>query len=274
MKNDPIPQFNFGENWKSFSESALTPAGIDEAKRDFADLVQGIDLREHSFVDIGFGQGLSLLIATLMGAETVGCDINPLCAEVLQTNQRRFFPELADRPVPLVVGSILDDEIVARLRATAPDQAAQSYDVVHSWGVLHSTGDMDRAVRLAASLVKPGGYFIIAIYARHWSSGPWTSIKRLYNSSSRAIQSALVAILTPVIVVAKWLVTWANPFKQTRGMNFHYDVVDWVGGYPYEYATVDEMKKFVEPLGFRLERVIPTIVPTGCNQFVFRSQRT
>lgn len=262
-------QFDFGANWQAFSENALDAEAVAAAKKDFCDLVGQADLSGRSFLDIGFGQGLSLLTATSIGADTVGCDINPLCAEVLQTNQRRFFSHLANRSIPLVVGSILDESIVERLRKAAPE-ATGSYDIVHSWGVLHSTGDMDRAVRLAATLVKPGGYFIIAIYARHWSSKAWTFIKRLYIDSPRPIQQLLVAILTPVIFLAKWLVTRSNPLNQARGMNFYYDVVDWVGGYPYEYATIDEVKQSVETLGFRLERAIPATVPTGCNEFVFR----
>jgi len=53
-------------------------------------------------------------------------------------------------------------------------------------------------------------------------------------------------------------------------MDFYYDVVDWIGGYPYEYATVNEITNLLKPLGFRLERLLPASVPTGCNQYVFR----
>jgi 2-polyprenyl-6-hydroxyphenyl methylase/3-demethylubiquinone-9 3-methyltransferase len=53
-------------------------------------------------------------------------------------------------------------------------------------------------------------------------------------------------------------------------MDFGYDVVDWIGGYPYEYASIDEITGFVTRLGFIDERVIPAQVGTGCNEFVFR----
>lgn len=45
--------------------------------------------------------------------------------------------------------------------------------------------------------------------------------------------------------------TGSNPLKQFRGMDFYFDVVDWVGGYPYEYASREEVIAMVEPLGFR-----------------------
>jgi hypothetical protein len=73
-----------------------------------------------------------------------------------------------------------------------------------------------------------------------------------------------------VIYVAKWLTTLRSPHRQQRGMDFYYNVVDWVGGYPYEYASIEETRTTVEALGFTLERTIPAEVPTGCNQFIFR----
>jgi 2-polyprenyl-6-hydroxyphenyl methylase/3-demethylubiquinone-9 3-methyltransferase len=52
-------------------------------------------------------------------------------------------------------------------------------------------------------------------------------------------------------------------------MDFWYDVIDWVGGYPYESATIEEMTTFVQARGFTLQRCIPDPVPTGINEFVF-----
>jgi 2-polyprenyl-6-hydroxyphenyl methylase/3-demethylubiquinone-9 3-methyltransferase len=272
LKNNQRAQFDFGANWKSFSERALTATDIDAAKKDFVDLTNGIDLRGRSFLDIGFGAGLSLLIAALMGANAIGCDVDPLCAEVLRSNQDRYFPDLDEMEIPVVTGSILDEAIVDLLRARSPDQTTRTYDIVHAWGALHHTGDMKQAIRIAASLVAPGGYLILAIYSRHWSSKMWRIIKRFYNRSPHIVRRLLIGFSWPMIFLAKWLATRRNPLKQTRGMNFHYDIVDWIGGYPYEFATAAEIKQLVEPLGFWLMRIIPATVPTGCNQFVFRSQ--
>jgi 2-polyprenyl-6-hydroxyphenyl methylase/3-demethylubiquinone-9 3-methyltransferase len=55
-------------------------------------------------------------------------------------------------------------------------------------------------------------------------------------------------------------------------MNFWYDVVDWVGGYPYEYASRSRVEQFITAAGFALTRFVPAQVPTGCNEFVFRRQ--
>lgn len=259
-------QFDFGQNWIEFAQQALTPERIEAARREFTQLHQDVPLHGRSFLEIGFGQGLSLLLAQSAGARVVGCDINPKCADALAIT-RQLMPDLTGTPTT-VVGSVLSPEVVARLRAASPDGDGL-YDVVHSWGVLHHTGDMDTAIRHAASLVRPGGHLVIAIYNRHWSSRPWLWIKWLYLHAPRWGRRALIWLLYPVIYAAKWLVTFRNPFQQQRGMDFYYNVVDWVGGYPYEYASQAEMTDRLSALGFRLAKFVPAEVPTGCNEFVF-----
>lgn len=262
-----MKQFDFGANWSDFSDQAASRERAAQARAQFAALLEGVKLQDATFLDIGFGQGFSLLSARSLGARAVGCDINPKCHEVIERN-RRLFPEVGAAAIPLQVGSILDDAVVNALR-TRPEHGAAGYDVVHSWGVLHHTGDMKRAVANAASLVRPGGTLVVAIYNRHWSSLPWLAIKATYVHSPRWLQRLLVGALYPVIWLAKLAVTRRNPKAMDRGMDFYYDVVDWVGGYPYEYASVDEMARLVGP-GFELARSIPAKVPTGCNEIVFR----
>lgn len=263
----PTKQFDFGQNWKEFARNALTPARLAGAATDFARLHRDVPLAGRSFVDIGFGQGLSLLLARRAGARAVGCDINPKCAEALAITRESFPDVPAD--VPTVVGSILEPAVVERVRAASPDGDGL-YDVVHSWGVLHHTGDMATAIRHATSLVRPGGQFVMAIYNRHWSSLPWLWIKWLYVHSPRWVQRGLIGLLYPVIYAAKWCVTRRSPQEQQRGMDFYYNVVDWVGGYPYEYGSIEEMRSHLAGLGFTLELAVPAEVPTGCNEFVFR----
>jgi 2-polyprenyl-6-hydroxyphenyl methylase/3-demethylubiquinone-9 3-methyltransferase len=164
------------------------------------------------------------------------------------------------------VGSILDEAVREQLQP--PDKAG--FDIVYSWGVLHHTGAMEEAIHRAASMVKPGGYFIFAIYNSHWSSPLWTSVKRLYGRAPRFVQRLLVAFFVPVIFAAKLAATGRNPLNKERGMSFYHDVVDWIGGYPYEHATAKEIEALLESRGFQLQRTIPAIVPTGCNQFVFQ----
>jgi len=265
---EPARQFDFGGNWDDFSRNAANRERAAQARAQFASLLDGLELGGRSFLDIGFGQGFSLLSARCLGARAVGCDINPKCHEVIARN-RVLFPEAGEAAIPLVVGSILDEAVVAELRSR-PEAGEAGFDVVHSWGVLHHTGDMKRALAHAASLVRPGGHFVVAIYNRHWSSLPWLWIKATYVHSPRWLQRAMVAALYPVIWLAKLAVTGKNPKAMDRGMDFFYDVVDWVGGYPYEYATIAEMQAHCAPHGLALVRSVPAKVPTGCNEMVFR----
>jgi SAM-dependent methyltransferase len=254
-------QFNFGKNWKNFSDNALDSEKVSQAREDFANLLKNVSGK--TFIDIGFGQGLGLLTATSLGLETAGADINPLCKEVLEKNQS-FFPEMK-QSIPVVVGSILESSTLFSIH-----QIRTKYDIVHSWGVLHHTGDMQKAIENTASLVNDKGYFILAIYNRHWSSALWLLIKWIYCHVPSFLQTLLIYLFIPIIFLAKFMVTGKNPLKKERGMNFFYDVIDWVGGYPYEYASIEEMKNTMQKLGFEMLKAIPAQVPTGCNEFIFR----
>jgi SAM-dependent methyltransferase len=260
--------FDFGQNWLEFSRNALTPERVRQAEADFARLLESVELRGRSFLDVGFGQGLALFAAARLGADpVVGCDVNPTCREAARQTAAHFSDVEAER-VRYVVGSILEEATLAQLRALVADRGGH-YDVVHSWGVLHHTGDMRRAIANCASLVRPGGTLVLALYNRHWSSPAWGQIKRLYCRSPRPVQRLMVRGLLPVIGVAKRAVAGPGAGAKDRGMDFYYDVVDWVGGYPYEYASQAETLALVEPHGFRCATFLPAQVPTGCHQYVF-----
>lgn len=193
-------QFDFGKNWADFPEKALNAERVARARKAFESLIEctgGIAGR--SYIDIGFGQGLSLLSASAAGAKAFGIDINPTCGEVLSRN-RRFFPELGDSHIPAIIGSILDEKVVQQARAASPE--GFGYDIVHSWRVLHHTGNMRAAIKNATALVKPGGYFAVALYNRHWSSRAWLLIKYAYCKSPAIVQKLFVWGLIPIIYAA------------------------------------------------------------------------
>jgi 2-polyprenyl-3-methyl-5-hydroxy-6-metoxy-1,4-benzoquinol methylase len=262
-------QFDFGRNWDAFSRTALTPERIDSARKSFLQLMDRIPMRDRTFLDIGFGQGLSLLLAAEAGAKVTGCDINPLCGEVLRRNQQFFTPSVSCMEIPTVIGSILEPAVIENLRQKA-QRTEHRYDIVHSWGALHHTGEMHAAIANAVSLVSENGYLVLAIYNRHWTSPIWEVIKRVYVYSPMVIQHVLAGLLLPFISIAKFATTRKNPFSQERGMDFYYDVIDWVGGYPYEFAAINEIQAKMELLSFKCLKVIPAKVPTGCNEFVFK----
>jgi len=65
--------------------------------------------------------------------------------------------------------------------------------------------------------------------------------------------------------------SWTR-YKNGRGMNRWHDMIDWVGGYPYEVATVDEVFDFYRARGFALTKVRSGGVGLGCNEFVFEKK--
>ena len=58
-------------------------------------------------------------------------------------------------------------------------------------------------------------------------------------------------------------------YSNRRGMNHWYDIIDWVGGYPYEVATADQLFEFYKNRGFMLTKMKCGYVGLGCNEFVF-----
>jgi len=128
--------YDFGENWKDYSLHALKHNNIEQSMSDFKILMNNENISGKTFLDIGFGQGLSLLNATTLGAKTVGCDINPKCKEVLELNKQKY-PALKDTTIPVVVGSITEKETVERIKTYN-----NKFDIVHSWAVLHHIGKL------------------------------------------------------------------------------------------------------------------------------------
>lgn len=253
--------FRFGENWASFSKN-IDELRIEQAMQSLKKLFGENGLANKSFLDIGCGSGLFSIAAARLGARpVVGLDADPVSVAVSQNNAGKWLRTPSSISFHRL--SVLDADQMNTL---------DFFDVVYSWGVLHHTGNMKQALRNAGQRVAPGGRLMIAIYNKHWSSFLWKGIKWLYNRVGEWGQKVLIWLLTPVIFLAKWLVTFKNPLKMKRGMEFMHNVVDWVGGYPYEYASIAEVTTALQNLGFDMLTVLPSAVPTGCNEFVCRKR--
>lgn len=263
----PPDAFRFGRNWQRYVEGHLDDDRERIAAESLRDLVG--DLKDKTFLDIGCGSGLFSLCAHRAGAaRVVSLDVD---ADAVESTRRLH--ARAGRPGNWTIlhRSILDP--------TLPEDVPVA-DVVYSWGVLHHTGDMYAAIRNAAALVAPSGMLAIAIYNRETSrwldSERWLRIKRAYNHTSRAGQLAMEG-LYGVYWLGGRLRSRENPirvareYRKSRGMALRTDLIDWLGGYPYEFASIPEIVDFCEAsCGLRRRKVIPE--PTdgaGNNQFVF-----
>ena len=253
--------FDFGSNWQAFSRARLEPQRVREAEDALRTLLGTDQLVGRSFLDIGCGSGLHSIAAAACGADpVVGFDVNEVSVSTSVENARHYLPAGAPQP-SFRQGSILDDDLVHNLGV---------FDTVYAWGSLHHTGAMWRAIRNAAALVAPGGVFALAIYDDHWSVPVWKQVKKLYNVSPRPVRRVMDATFGAGMYAAVWAVARENPMRKDRGMDFWYDVVDWLGGYPYEVATPQQLREFLAPLGFRFVSCAAPRVPTGCNELVFR----
>ena len=252
-------RFAFGSNWQRFLER-LTNDGISEASTALHSMLG--DLRGRTFLDVGCGSGLSSLVARQLGAKVHSFDYDPQSVACTRELKRRH--RAADDDWTIERGSALDREYLRKLG---------QFDVVYSWGVLHHTGDMWGAMEAVSACAK--NTVFIAIYNdAHRASRIWLRIKRVYNATPRYLRWA---ILAPLFVRRRLIRIVIDTFKgrplaswrSTRGMNPWVDFVDWVGGYPYEYAKPEEIFNFWKAKGFELER-LTTTVGTGCNEYVFR----
>jgi 2-polyprenyl-3-methyl-5-hydroxy-6-metoxy-1,4-benzoquinol methylase len=263
-------RFAFGENWARFL-AVLDDERIVEAERSLEAMLGPGSLRGASFLDIGCGSGLFSLAAMRLGASRVhSLDFDSSSVGCALELRRRNLPDAS----AWTIGS------ASALDAKRID-ALGRFDVVYSWGVLHHTGDMWRAMENAMHAVAPCGRLFISIYNdQGFKSRVWRRIKRLYNALPSALRvpfALLVMAPLELRAAVAWTVRgkpwryvqgWTR-YKQNRGMSRWHDLVDWVGGYPFEVATPDAVFDFCRDHGFALERLI-TRQGLGCNEFVLR----
>lgn len=254
--------FSFGRNWADFAQS-LDEERIRQAETDLSRIVG--DIRGNTFLDIGCGSGIHSAAAARLGATVHAIDLDPISVDTAGAVTTHFAPGCDVR-----LASVFD--------------ISRQFDVVYSWGVLHHTGAMWDAVAHASGLVAPGGRLVIALYARTPLCGFWRLEKRLYSSSPKGVQTVIRA-LYKALFIAGLLASGRNPiayirsYATNRGMRWHHDMHDWLGGYPYESASPAEVERFLSARGFILAQQVVNKGPvagllgTGCNEYRFTRSR-
>lgn len=262
-------RFRFGSNWACFLRLLDEPR-IQQAVESLQAMLEVDSLAGETFLDAGSGSGLFSLAARRLGAKVHSFDYDPQSVACTRELKTRYDPGSADWVIDQA--SVLD---LAYLDGLG------SFDVVYSWGVLHHTGEMWRALENLLTAVAPAGRLFIAIYNDQGAaSRMWHKIKIAYNKSPGFLRP-LILFLS---VLRLWGPTTVRDFVQLkpfhtwrtysgqRGMSPWRDVVDWVGGYPFEVAKPEEVFDFCRRHGLELQRLKTCAGGLGCNEYVFRKR--
>ena len=259
-------RFAFGQNWQRFL-TTLDEGRIQRAEDSLRRMLEVTDLRGSTFLDVGCGSGLFSLAARRLGARVHSFDFDAQSVACARQLRLQYFSD--DAGWIIEQGSILDAAYLVSLGR---------FDVVYSWGVLHHTGAMWQALENAAGLVAGQGKLFIAIYNDQGkNSQRWRAVKRAYNRSPSGLR---FLITVPVLVQLWWRRTLKDllrlrPFEswrkegRERGMSPWHDLIDWVGGYPFEVARPEAILDFYVRRGFTLKRLTTCGGSLGCNEFVF-----
>jgi 2-polyprenyl-6-hydroxyphenyl methylase/3-demethylubiquinone-9 3-methyltransferase len=272
---EPSEKFAFGENWSRYLRS-IDEKTIVAAEASLKSLLKVDSLTSRRFLDAGSGSGLFSLAASRLGAEVVSFDSDRdsvACTDHLRDQSpspSRWFVRK---------GSLLDKNFLSTL---------QPADVVYCWGVAHHTGNLWEAIDNLSHLVAPGGSLVLAIYNdQQYVSRLWSGIKRIYQRLPQFVRVIYVFTIWSMLFLRRLgmtiaasllrLVTLRNPAvpflnwireTRSRGMHSWYDLVDWVGGWPFEVARPEEVFRFLRDRGFQLVE-LTTSGGHGCNEFVF-----
>lgn len=259
-------RFHFGRNWRRFV-CTLDERQIVEAETSLQMMLGVKSLDRKTFLDVGCGSGLFSLAAIRLGAEQVhSLDYDPESVACTRELKSRFFEGAEHWAIEQ--GSVLNQNYLLRLG---------EWDVVYCWGVLHHTGDMYRAMGNMIPLVKRGGQLFLSIYNKQpFLSAYWLFVKRLYNRLPTLCQGLMNVSFFCFFVVefaVADILRRTNPAnrysgKGRRGMKIYHDTLDWIGGYPFEVASPEEIFRFWRDRGFVLKELKTCAGRHGCCEYV------
>ena len=267
-------RFSFGKNWSKFV-SLVDDTRIATAEDSLRSMLDMTDLSGKTFIDIGSGSGLFSLAARRLGAKVHSFDYDKDSVECTLLLKQKYFEDDSDWTIEH--GDVLNHNYMSGLGR---------FDIVYSWGVLHHTGAMWLAIENVLNLVCSKECKVnLALYNdQGWKSHGWWLIKALYNalpSGLRVSYAIVIGVAAKLFVLFKYTLlfrpmtvirTWKN-YKKNRGMSIFHDMIDWVGGFPFEFVGYDLFVRFMEAKGYKLLKGNKA-GSLGCHEFSFHKTDT
>lgn len=258
-------RYGFGKNWDEFIRKGLSDDIVAESVDHMKSFMKVDNLNGVTFLDVGCGSGIHSLAAIKLGASRViSFDYDD---DSVMTTRRVKEWSGVNTDWTVMQGSVLDQSFM---------QSLPKADVVYSWGVLHHTGEMWRAVANAAIPLKPEGEFYIALYSSDIYLDPtpafWIRLKRAYNQATPLVRKLMEIKYAYWILMRPEIEAGRDPLGPfdnygKRGMNAWTDAKDWMGGYPMEFAGFAETRDFCKSkLGLDLVNVL---TGEGCTEYLF-----
>jgi ubiquinone/menaquinone biosynthesis C-methylase UbiE len=207
--DDPIPyepgtQEFFREIDRRIFHPRYMRLTADESGRPFSLFVDFDALEDKAVLDVGAGSGIATQLLAEAGAKVTAIDLTDWAVE---TTRRR-----------LDAFGLEGD--VRQADAEQLPFAEASFDLVFSWGVIHHSSDMDRALAELVRVCRPGGQIVLMVYHR----------RSLFFAVYRAFQRFL-------------------PLARRLGLHFEGARAGETEGLIARHFTVDELREKLERAG-------------------------
>ena len=260
--------YSFGKNWLRYSK-LIENTNLDSVTLDLARLLQLSNLSNKTVLDVGCGSGIHDVGFYRLGCRNltaIDYDLDSITATI-QT-LRKFCPNANYK---IHQGDILSEN----------SKLLGKFDIVYSWGVLHHTGNLVEAIYRTADLVSADGLLALAVYRKTLMCRFWKIEKRIYSKLPKIFQVFFeiiyISLFSIGLLISKKITifSYIKSYSSKRGMNFFADVRDWLGGYPYESISPQDLRKLLSELGFSPVYSLEGssrigIFGSGCDEFLFQ----
>ena len=263
-----MKHFEFGKNWDNYSQ-VITEIRVKTAEQSLVELVGIETIQGRKVLDIGSGSGIHSLSFLRAGAAHV--DMFDYDLDSVNTSKKLIRDNWTKSNWGCFQGDILNCSNIN-----------SGYDIVYSWGVLHHTGNLRKALINASQKVTDEGLLVIALYKKTPMCFLWKIEKYIYTHSGNDTRALLLQLYRLLFKVSLFLKrknfrTYEENYYMNRGMDLTIDMIDWLGGYPYESISAKNTEKVLNGMDFQLVKSKISgarfgFLGTGCSEFVFKKK--